>query len=369
MPNILLAIETSFDDTALAAIDADTGATLWAATSSSAELNQVWGGVVPELAARAHLENLPKLWRVFTSKYHSKDIRAVGVTSGPGLPGCLLAGVSFARGLALALGVPIYCLNHLEGHLLSPWQDGVRFERTQTAQVRLQIPPNNPVLGLIKSGGHTDLVLIKWPRSIKLIGETSDDAVGELLDKLGKRIGLGYPAGPLIEKWADFAEMLLGSNTEIPVYKLPVPMLHREEIEFSYSGLKTAAVRLIDSEKIHTDTLTPPENLDEITTSDKKVAAFCLTLQRVVASSLVEQIGKAVKQTGVSEIGISGGVACNMWLREELRRRLPNLVFIEPARRLCIDNAEMMAYRMWLGIKAGEQPADRDIRTSWQPER
>ncbi len=368
MPDILLAIETSFDDTAIAAIDAATGATLWAATSSSAELNQVWGGVVPELAARSHLENLPKLWRVFADRFNASDIRAVGVTSGPGLPGCLLAGVSFARGLALALGVPIYCLNHLEGHLLSPWQDGIRFERDQTTQVKLQIPPEYPVLGLIKSGGHTDLVLIEWAQSIKLIGETSDDAVGELLDKLGKRIGLGYPAGPLIEKWADFAEVLIKNNVALPVYKLPVPMLHREEIEFSYSGLKTAAVRLIDSEKIHTDSLTPPDNIGEITTADKKVAAFCLTLQRVVASSLVEQIGKAVKQTGVCEIGISGGVACNMWLRAELRRRLPNLAFIEPARRLCIDNAEMMAYRMWLGIQAGDIPVDRDIRTSWQPE-
>ena len=317
---MLLAVETSFDDTGLALLD-DSCRTVFAALSSSVELHAPYGGVVPELAARAHLTNLPAMMNELR-RMHPQElakVSAVGVTRGPGLPGCLLAGISFARGAAMALGADLYGLSHLEGHAYTPF----------FGKAPAEIP--FPLLALVISGGNT--VLYEIPRfgEMRVLGETVDDAAGELFDKLSQKLGYGYPGGARLEKLA----REYGARPISRELALPVPMRDSGDLNFSFSGLKTAAARKIDALR------KSRAGFDQ---------EFAASLMRSVWDSVWLKVHAAAESTGIRDVSVSGGVAANALFRDYMRARTDGAGlrahFPEP--RLAMDNAEMMASLLWL---------------------
>lgn len=329
----LLAVETSFDDTGLALLATD-GEVVWSVLSSSVELHADYGGVVPEIAAREHLTNLPVLAAELRSAAPGGlgAVEAVGVTRGPGLPGCLLAGVAFARGLAAALEAGLYGLNHLEGHVYSPFF-GEPLER---------IP--FPFLGLVVSGGNTILYLVRGLGEMEVLGETLDDAAGELFDKVAQRLGLGYPGGAVLERLAGE----FGGRRVSPELALPVPMLESGDLNFSFSGLKTAAVRMI------------PANEGGGVEFRRE---FSASLLRSVWESIAAKVLAAAQATGVKLMSVSGGVSINGLFREHLQSRCgaAGLEVCFPESRLAMDNAEMMAYLLSLKRERGCPPATFDV--------
>ncbi len=317
---MLLAIETSFDDTGLALLG-DSCQPVFAALSSSVELHAPYGGVVPELAARHHLTNLPVLMNELL-RMHPKELSqapAVGVTRGPGLPGCLLAGISFARGAAMALGAELYGLNHLEGHAYSPF----------FGKAPADIP--FPFLALVISGGNTILYEIPRFGEMNVLGETLDDAAGELFDKLSQKLGLGYPGGAKLEKLA----REFGARPISREFALPVPMRESGDLNFSFSGLKTAAARKIDALRA------THEGFDQ---------EFAASLMRSVWDSVWLKVHAAAEGAGIREVSVSGGVAMNGLFNDYMQARAKGagLSVHFPLRRLAMDNAEMMAYLLWL---------------------
>ncbi len=330
----LLAVETSFDDTGLALLS-DEGGVVWSALSSSVALHADYGGVVPEIAAREHLTNLPVLLAELRSAQPAalQDVGAVGVTCGPGLPGCLLAGVAFARGFAAAVDARLYGLNHLEGHLYSP------FFGTSAGHLSF------PFLGLVVSGGNTVLYLVQSLGESVVLGETLDDAAGELFDKVAQRLGLGYPGGAVLERLAREH----GDSPVSPELKLPVPMRESGDLNFSFSGLKTAAVRMIAA--------------NEPVGADFR-REFSASLLRSVWDSIWEKVLAASAATGVRLVSVSGGVSVNGLFREHLTERCESagLKVLFPHPRLAMDNAEMMAYLLWLKRGNGVSPSAFDIQ-------
>lgn len=329
---MLLAIETSFDDTGLALLD-DSCRTVFSSLSSSVELHAPYGGVVPELAAREHLTNLPAMMNELRRMHPQElsQVKAVGVTRGPGLPGCLLAGISFARGAAVALGAELYGLNHLEGHAYTP------FFGKSPAEILF------PFLALVISGGNTILYEIPRFGEMRVLGETVDDAAGELFDKLSQKLGYGYPGGAKMEKLA----REYGARPISRQLALPVPMRESGDLNFSFSGLKTAAVRKIDAlRKCH-------EGFDQ---------EFAASLMRSVWDSVWLKIHAAAESTGIRDVSVSGGVAMNAMLRDYMRAHAEGaglrVHFPEP--RLAMDNAEMMASLLWLmrSLNIRPQPFD-----------
>jgi len=332
---MLLAIETSFDDTGLALL-ADNGSVVASGLSSSVELHAEYGGVVPEIAAREHLTNLPAMLALMRDKHPDAlaGVSAIGVTKGPGLPGCLLAGVAFARGLAYALDARLYGLNHLEGHLYSPF-----FGRPLE-----EIP--FPLLGLVVSGGNTVLYLVQRFGEGEVVGQTLDDAAGELFDKISQRLGHGYPGGAKLEELAREH----GSRPIRGGLGLPVPMRDSGDLNFSFSGLKTAAVRMIASRR---------------RSADGFDAEFSASLMRSVWESIWLKVKQAAGEFGISVISVSGGVAMNGLFRDYLSERggERGLSFRFPEPRLAMDNAEMMAYLLWLKLGAREFPVAFDVES------
>ncbi len=329
----LLAVETSFDDTGLALLEPD-GSVVWSALSSSVELHADFGGVVPEIAAREHLTNLPVLLSELRSAHLDAlgAVEAVGVTRGPGLPGCLLAGVAFVRGLSAALNADLHGLNHLEGHLYSPFF-GSPLER---------IP--FPFLGLVVSGGNTILYLVRGVGEMEVLGETLDDAAGELFDKVAQRLGLGYPGGAVLERMA----REFGDKPVSPVLSLPVPMLDSGDLNFSYSGLKTAAVRMIAANE---------------SGGVEFQREFSASLLRSVWESIAAKVLAAAQTTGVKLLSVSGGVSINGLFREHLQSCCiaAQLEVRFPEPKLAMDNADMMAYLLWLKRMRGCAPAAFDV--------
>ena len=332
---MLLAIETSFDDTGLALM-AEDGSLVDSGLSSSVELHADYGGVVPEIAAREHLTNLPAMLALMRDKHADAlaGVSAVGVTKGPGLPGCLLAGVAFARGLAYALDAQLYGMSHLEGHLYSPF----------FGQPLEEIP--FPLLGLVVSGGNTVLYFVERFGEREVVGQTLDDAAGELFDKISQKLGYGYPGGAKLEELAREH----GSSPIRDEIELPVPMRDSDDLNFSFSGLKTAAVRMIESHRSAT------ESFD---------AEFSASLMRSVWESIWLKVQRAIEEYGVSVVSVSGGVAMNGLFRDCLSsrggKRGLSLRFPEP--RLAMDNAEMMAYLLWLKLSANESPVPFDVES------
>ena len=312
----LLGIETSCDETAIAVVS-DGKRILSNVVSSQVKLHAQYGGVVPELASREHVQAMvPVLDEALrAASTEVEDIDAVAVTHGPGLAGALLVGLNFAKALAFALSRPLIGVNHLEGHLYAAW-----LERDDE--------PGFPALALIVSGGHSDVVLMEGHGQYRRLGETVDDAAGEAFDKVARLLGLGFPGGPAIER--------LASEAAAPSSRLPRARLERP-YDFSFSGLKTKVQRIVRGEE------------DEAPSRAALAAAF----QESVVDSLVTKAVQAASDSGACEIILSGGVAANSALRSALAGRSPVPVIVPPP-ALCTDNGAMIAAAGYRRLISGE---------------
>jgi N6-L-threonylcarbamoyladenine synthase len=279
-------------------------------------MHEAYGGVVPELASRDHIRRLVPLTRAVLEKAGKKpsDLEGIGYTEGPGLAGALLVGASFARGLAHALGIPAIGIHHLEGHLLSP---------LLSARA-----PAFPFVALLVSGGHTQLMRVERVGDYQLLGETQDDAAGEAFDKTAKLLGLGYPGGPALSQLA-----LKGTPGR---YDLPRPMLSSGNLDFSFSGLKTAVLTLVKSE------------------TQAAHADIARAFVDAIVEVLVAKCVRALESTGLDRLIVAGGVGANRQLREALdvqaKRRRFEVYYPEP--ELCTDNGAMIALTAALKMKA-----------------
>lgn len=330
---MILGIETSCDETSAAVVYH--GQILSNVVSSQIDLHSVYGGVVPEVASRQHLKMIDYVIceALHRAKIPSQNLEAICVTRGPGLPSALLVGVSAARGLALRLEKPLLPIHHMEAHLYSP-----------------DLEPQ-PFIALVVSGGHT--LLVHAPRfgEHSVLGQTMDDAAGEAFDKVAQLIGLGYPGGPQIEKAAKSGR----SNA----FDFPRPMLESSDWNFSFSGLKTAVRRTVAS--LRKDSQTP---LDL-----KQIADLSASFQSAVVEVLVEKTIRAAKKFCVQQIAISGGVACNQFLRMELERccRKEGMILKFADCTLCTDNAAMIALLAEKKLRSGvTPPKEWDIEPDWK---
>lgn len=315
---VILAIESSCDDTSAAVFESGKMLSNLIATQA---IHEQYGGVVPEVASRAHQEHILPVVDTALKKAGKKlnDIDCVAVTAGPGLMGSLLVGVTFAKSLALCLDVPLIDVHHMEAHVLAHFIDDPQ--------------PKFPFLNLTVSGGHTQIVLVKDFFDMKVVGTTIDDAAGEAFDKSGKILGLGYPAGPLIDKHA-----ALG----VAKFSFPEPQI--ANLDFSSSGLKTSILYFLKEQQLANKDFIN-ENLDDI----------CASVQSRIISILIKKLTRAVRQYKVDEIGISGGVSANSGLRKaimETGEKLNLRVHI-PKFEYCTDNAAMIAMAAYYKYKAG----------------
>ena len=281
----ILAIESSCDDTAAAVLHNDK-------VLSNVVANQLihnqYGGVVPELASRAHQQNIVPVIDAALKKanINKEQLSAIAFTQGPGLMGSLLVGSSFAKSLSLALNIPLIAVNHMQAHILAHFIDEEGFDK-----------PSFPFLALTISGGHTQIVKVKDFFDMEIIGETTDDAVGEAFDKSAKILGLPYPGGPLVDKYAK-----LGNPKAFVFTKPKVPGL-----DFSFSGLKTAILYFIQKKKLENSNFIE-ENLNDI----------CASIQHTIVEILMDKLKLAVKETGIKQIAIGGGVSANSGIRNTL---------------------------------------------------
>jgi N6-L-threonylcarbamoyladenine synthase len=309
MQPIILAIESSCDETSASVIR--NGKVLNNIIASQA-VHQKYGGVVPELASRAHQQNIVMV--VKESMDHAgiakTDLDAVGFTRGPGLIGSLLVGVSFAKGLALGLGIPLIEVNHMQAHVLAHFIDDPK--------------PKFPFLCLTVSGGHTQIVRVTDYHEMEVIGQTQDDAVGEAFDKAAKIMEMPYPGGPLIDRYAQSGNP---NAFRFPQTSMP-------GLDFSFSGIKTAFLYFLRDEKKKNPEFVA-ENLNDI----------CASLQQTLIGMLLSRLEQASEQTGIREIAIAGGVSANSGLRKELQllATKKNWNTFIPAFEYCTDNAAMIA--------------------------
>ena len=319
----ILAIESSCDETAAAVVIGRR--VLSNVIASQAEMHEKWGGVVPEAAARAHVEAIIPVVRsaVQSAGVAYADLRAVAVTNRPGLVGALSVGVTAAKAIAFSLRVPLIGIHHLEGHLLS------------ILAVEGEIP--FPHLALIVSGGHTEMVAVRAPGNYEILGETRDDAAGEAFDNGARLLGLGYPGGLAIQNAA--------RTVNASAYLLPEG-LRKSAYEFSFSGLKTAVNRLVD------------------TTPNLNLADAAASLQETIVRSLSRKTLEAVEELGYPALSLVGGVAANEALRERLRAGCERLgiQFLTPPFSLCTDNAAMIGLAAVTRLERGEQDTlDLDV--------
>jgi len=323
----VLGIESSCDETAAAVVEAD-GRVLSDVVASQIALHAPYGGVVPELASRAHLANIvPVIERaVAVLPRGLADIDGVAVTSGPGLVGALLIGVQAGKAIAWSRNLPIVGVNHLIGHLLA-----VYLRRDDEPHKELAFP----YIALLASGGHTALYQVDGPLDMLQLGETRDDAAGEAYDKVSKLLGLGYPGGPVVDRLA-----ALGDPKAI---ELPLPMRHKQSLEFSFSGLKTAVAQHVAKHGLPA--------------TEQARADLCASFQARVITSLVNKSLEACRQRKVPRLVLGGGVAANRGLRalaaERCRQQKVSLVV--PPLLSCTDNAAMIAYAGAQRLLAGER--------------
>jgi len=342
---LILGIETSCDETA-AAVVRDGETILSSVVASQIALHAPYGGVFPEVASRAHIEAIsPVVAEALSQAGVSLDaIDAVAVTRGPGLAGSLLVGMNYAKGLALGADLPLIGVNHLEGHVYSLWLT----ER--------ETPIEFPVVCLIVSGGHSEIIAIADHGDYRVLGSTIDDAAGEAFDKVARLLGLSYPGGPAIERAAE------GGDPQ--AYQFP-RALRDEGYNFSFSGLKTAVLRAVQpphdgKREPKGEGMTPDQRAPDVNVVD--VAA---SFQAAVVDVLVQKTVRAAVETGATELWIAGGVSANQALRQEMTARSPIPVRYPPL-SLCVDNAAMIASAGYFRYVHGyRDDFDLDIRPMW----
>lgn len=308
--HLVLGVESSCDDSSVAVLENAT--TLRSHLIAAQDLHKLYGGVVPELAARAHLDLLPRMVEQALSeaKITPHELTAIAVTYAPGLVGSLVVGVALAKAYAYALGIPVVGVNHIEAHLHSATLE--------------HGPSALPGVALIVSGGHTELVEVRDFGDYRWLGSTRDDAAGEAYDKVAKRLGLGFPGGPVIDKLA-----ALGNPG---AFDFPRPMLHQPGFDFSFSGLKTAVANVVAP-------LGDPPYPEEL------VRDLAASFQAAVVDTLVARTLRALEATGAKALSLGGGVACNRALRSALEHACAErqVALRIPSPRICADNAGMIA--------------------------
>jgi N6-L-threonylcarbamoyladenine synthase len=337
---LVLGIETSCDETSAALVRGGRRV-LANVVSSQIDLHQQYGGVVPEIAARQHMAMiLPVLDEAIAAAGASwQSINACAVTAGPGLAGALLVGVNAAKAIAFARGLPLLGINHMEAHIYANW-----LAETPGPAARLAREPGFPTLCLIVSGGHSELILMRGHGLYDLIGQTRDDAAGEAFDKVARILGLPYPGGPAIQR---AAQGRLGASRpgDPKAFALPRAQL-RGSYDFSFSGLKTAAHRLIEEQA-------GPEGVARLSREPDLLADLAASFQEAVVDALVTKTLAAAEQHQVTAILLAGGVAANARLRELIRARSPLPVRIPPL-PYCTDNAAIVAGAGFYALKAGK---------------
>ena len=334
---LVLGIESSCDETGVALVQAEGAAMpklLAHALHSQVEMHQAYGGVVPELASRDHIRRvLPLLEAVLRDAGRSIDeVDVIGYTRGPGLAGALLVGAGVACGLGAALGRPVLGIHHLEGHLLSPFLgDDV---------------PQFPHVALLVSGGHTQLMRVQGVGRYALLGETIDDAAGEAFDKSAKLMGLGYPGGPALARMAE--------SGDAQAFKLPRPLLHSKDLDFSFAGLKTAVLTQV--KKLGADL-------------ELHKADLCASTQAAIVEVLIKKSMAALEQEGLGQLVVAGGVGANRELRLQLNAaaKQRGLRVFYPDLALCTDNGAMIAMACAMRLQAGVQQARRDYAFDVKP--
>ena len=321
--SIILGIESSCDDTSAAVIR---GNKILSNIAANQEIHNEYGGVVPELASRAHQQNIIPVVEKAVNKANiqQKDISAIGFTRGPGLLGSLLVGTSFAKSLSMSLNVPLIEVNHLQAHILAHFIEDANI-----------MPPKFPFLCLTVSGGHTMIVLVKDYFDMEIIGKTTDDAAGEAFDKIGKIFDLDYPAGPIVDR--------LAKNGDENSFKFNKPRL--VNYDYSFSGIKTSVLYFIQKElKKNPDFI--KENLENL----------CASVQKSIVEILMEKLEKAAKDFEIKDVAIAGGVSANSGLREAMKKNEEKLgwnIYI-PKFEYTTDNAAMIAMVAQLKYERGE---------------
>lgn len=308
----ILGIESSCDDTAAAVIH---NGVILSNVVATQDIHKEYGGVVPELASRAHQQNIVPVVQLALRKANidKKQLNAIAFTRGPGLMGSLLVGTSFSKSLAMGLDIPLIAVNHMQAHILA------HFIKTEE-----QTAPNFPFLALTISGGHTQIVKVSNYFEMEVIGQTIDDAVGEAFDKSAKILGLPYPGGPLIDKYAQ--------QGNPKAFKFPKPKV--APLDFSFSGLKTAVLYFVERNTAKNPDFIS-ENLEDI----------CASLQFTIVDYLMDKLKNAVKETGIKEIAIGGGVSANSGIRKALKNTGKSLGWTThiPKFEFCTDNAAMIS--------------------------
>ena len=330
---LILAIESSCDDTSVAILK---GGKVLSNIVASQSIHQEYGGVFPELAARAHQENIIPTLELALKKANItlKELHAIAFTQGPGLVGSLLVANAFAKSLSMALQIPLIGVNHLKGHILAHFLEDPTKENG-LEQYESKENPIFPFLCLLISGGHTQLVWVERPENMRLLGETQDDAAGECFDKIGKILGLTYPAGPWVDEWAQKGDP----------HKFTFPQPKMEGFHFSFSGLKTAFLYFIQAQT--------KNNPDFIA---HNLADICASIQHTIVEILYKKTMAALKETGAKHLAISGGVAANGAIRQKFQSLANEHLSVHfPARQYCTDNAAM------IGIAAYYQFLHKDF--------
>ena len=325
---LILGLESSCDETGIALYDTNTHKLLAHALHSQIAMHRDYGGVVPELASRDHIRRTVPLLRTVLADSGKpiQAIDAIAYTQGPGLAGALLVGASFAEGLAAALQVPCIPVHHLEGHLLSP--------------LLSRRPPKFPFIALLVSGGHSQLMQVDGIGQYTLLGETLDDAAGEAFDKTAKLLGLPYPGGPVLAE--------LASQGRPDRFKLPRPMLNSGDLDFSFSGLKTAVLTTVRAHLAEQELAT--EELDAQTRADVARA-----FQDAIVEVLVKKSLRAVKASGLNQLVVAGGVGANRELRRQLDAKAAKtrVEVYYPELEFCTDNGAMIALAGALRLQSG----------------
>ena len=334
---LILGIESSCDETGVALVElqgAERPQLRAHALHSQIEMHQAYGGVVPELASRDHIRRvLPLTESVLAESGRGlADVDVVAYTRGPGLAGALLVGAGVACALGAALDKPVLGVHHLEGHLLSPFLSAD--------------PPEFPFVALLVSGGHTQLMRVDGVGSYELLGETIDDAAGEAFDKSAKLMGLPYPGGPWLAK--------LALDGQADAFKLPRPLLHSGDLDFSFAGLKTAV--MVQAKKLG----------DEL---EARKADLAASTQAAIVEVLVKKSLKALQHTGLRRMVVAGGVGANHQLRAQLNAACQQrgVRVHYPEMHLCTDNGAMIAMAAAMRLQAGQQQANRDYAFDVKP--